>query len=236
MLTAMDLCEVDTLARAVWDYLQLDHRLEKADCILVLGSHDTRVAERGAELFLQEWAPQLVFSGGLGNLTLPIWDEPEADKFAKIALQMGVPKHKVLIENRSTNTGENIRFTKKLFEEQRIDAEKFILVQKPYMERRAYATFRKFWPEKRCIVTSPQISFQDYPCKEIPKEDVIHIMTGDLQRIREYPRRGFQIEQDIPDRVWSAYEKLVALGYTRNLIGQPAIARRQSPPTQKGRT
>ncbi len=185
-------------------------------------------------MFLEGWAPLLVFSGGLGNLTGHIWDEPEAEKFARIAVQMGVPAEKILIENKSTNTGENVRFTRKLLEERNIGAGKFILVQKPYMERRAYATFRKFWPEKECVVTSPQISFQDYPCDGISKQDVIHIMTGDLQRIREYPERGFQIQQEIPDDVWSAYERLVALGYTGNLIKQVGEREKKSEPRPSG--
>lgn len=213
-----DTREIDILAKKIWDYHHMNHRLEKADCILVLGSHDTRVAERGARLFLDGWAPLLVFSGGLGNLTRHIWDEPEGDKFARIAVRMGVPEDQVIVENKSSNTGENVRFTRKLLEERDMNPDKFILVQKPYMERRSYATFRKWWPEKQCVVTSPQISFENYPCDGISKEDVIHIMTGDLQRVREYPARGFQIYQEIPPDVWNAYERLVALGYTRNLI------------------
>src|SRR5262249_51757135 len=47
---------------------------------------------------------------------------------------------------------------------------------------------------------------------------VINIMVGDLQRIRIYPGRGFQIEQDIPDDVWQAFEKLIELGYDKHLI------------------
>ena len=86
------------------------------------------------------------------------------------------------------------------------------------MERRTYATFRKVWPEKTAVVTSPSIAYEDYATVEIPLERVIHIMVGDLQRIRVYPARGFQIEQEIPDDVWDAYERLVALGYTDNLI------------------
>lgn len=39
---------IDNLARKIWDYHLLYHKLEKADCILVFGSRDTRVAERGA--------------------------------------------------------------------------------------------------------------------------------------------------------------------------------------------
>ena len=55
----------------------------------------------------------------------------------------------MLIENRSTNTGENVLFTKRLLAERQLDPETFIVVQKPYMERRSYATFRKVWPEKQ---------------------------------------------------------------------------------------
>ena len=35
-----------------------------------------------------------------------------------------------------------------------VHPKKFIVVQKPYMERRSYATFKKVWPEKEIIVTS----------------------------------------------------------------------------------
>ena len=210
--------EVDRLARTVWDFLLLSHDLRPSDAILVQGSHDLRVAERGAELFLQGLAPLLIFSGGLGNLTREIWDEPEARKFARIARKLGVPEAAILIEDQSTNTGDNVRFTKRLLEERGLDPMSFILVQKPYMERRTYATFRRLWPDKEAVVTSPRISYDAYPTEEIPLERVIHVMVGDLQRIRLYPARGFQIEQEIPDRVWEAYERLVALGYTGNLI------------------
>jgi uncharacterized SAM-binding protein YcdF (DUF218 family) len=210
--------KIDKLAQKIWHYHQMHHELEKADLILVLGSHDPRVAERGAELFLAGWAPLLVFSGGLGNWTKDVWDEPEADKFAKIAVKMGVPKEKILIENKSTNTGENIRFTKELLAQENLAPEKFIVVQKPYMERRAYATFKQVWPEKQVFVTSPQIPFNRYPTEEISKDDLINIMVGDLQRIRVYPQKGFQIFQDIPDYVWEAYVQLLEFGYRNHLI------------------
>jgi len=71
-----------TLAKKLWDYHHMHHTLENADCILVLGSHDLRVAERGAEVYLQGLAPIIIFSGGLGNVTKGIWTETEADKFA----------------------------------------------------------------------------------------------------------------------------------------------------------
>lgn len=212
---------VDKLAQKIWDYHHLNHKLKKADCILVLTSHDIRVAERGAQLFLNRWAPLLVFSGKeahVGDMLYTGWDKPEAEMFADVALGIGVPKENVLIEDKSTNTGENILFTRKLLKEKNLSPQNFIVVQKPYMERRAYATFKQVWPEKDVIVTSPQIAFQEYPTDIITKEDVINIIVGDLQRIKLYPERGFQIPQEIPVDVWDAYERLVKLGYTKRLM------------------
>jgi uncharacterized SAM-binding protein YcdF (DUF218 family) len=206
------------LAQQLWDYHHVNHTLEKSDCILVLGSHDTRVAERGAELYLQGFAPLLIFSGGFGNFTHGVWNESEADKFAKIAISFGVPQSAILIENKSTNTGENILFTQKLLREKGLNPESFVVVQKPYMERRSLATFKMHWPEKILYVTSPQLSFEDYPTGEIPLEKVIHIMVGDLQRIKEYPEKGFMVYQEIPDKVWSAYEELVERGYRGHMM------------------
>jgi uncharacterized SAM-binding protein YcdF (DUF218 family) len=210
------------LVERIWRYHQLNHDLAKADVILVLCSHDTVVAERGAQLFLEGWAPLLVFSGGLGSITGRVWTEPEAERFARIAIDRGVPREKILIETRSTNTGENVLFTRQLLAERQLDPQRFIVVQKPYMERRSYATFKKLWPEKDLIVTSPQISLDGYLSRysheTLSSDDVISIMVGDLQRIRLYPAKGFQIAQDIPDDVWNAYEQLVAAGYDKHLV------------------
>ena len=209
---------IDELAQTIWDYHHLNHKLEKADLILALGSNDLRVAEHAAKLYLQGWAPLLMFSGNVGALTRGKFAKSEAETFAEIAVQKGVPREAVLIEPESTNTGENIVFSRRVLAERGLDPDSIILVQKPYMERRAYATFMNFWPEKRVIVSSPPISFADYPTADLPKDLVINIMVGDLQRIREYPAKGFQITQEIPDDIWRAFEKLLALGYTNHLI------------------
>ena len=210
--------EILSLAKILWNYHQVHHQLEKADCILALGSHDLRVPERVAQLYLQGYAPLVIMSGGLGNFTQEIWTEKEADKFAAIAIQEGVPQEAILIENNSTNTGENILFTQKILKEKGLYPQSFIVVQKPYMERRSYATFKKHWPDKKLMVTSPQISFETYPNEEIPLERVINIMVGDLQRIKFYPEKGFQIYQEIAEDVWNAYERLIELGFNKHLM------------------
>jgi uncharacterized SAM-binding protein YcdF (DUF218 family) len=160
----------------------------------------------------------MIFSGGLGNLTKEIWTQTEAEQFAAIAIRMGVPEASILIENRSTNTGENILFTQQLLAQKNLEPRSFIVVQKPYMERRSYATFKQHWPHKKLIVTSPQISFEDYPTEDIPLDRVINIMAGDLQRIKFYPQKGFQVYQEIPADIWQAFEQLVAWGFDKHLM------------------
>lgn len=217
-LTRQPTLQILNLAQILWDYHHTNHRLLPSDCILVLGSNDIRVAERGAQLYLQGMAPWLLFSGGLGNFTKGLWDEAEADKFAKIAYSLGVPENAVLVENKSTNTGENIRFTKQVLAKHGLDPQRFIVVQKPFMERRSYATFKQNWPEKELVVTSPQIAMKDYPNDDISFELMVNAMVGDLQRIKVYPKLGFQIYQEIPKDVWAAYEGLVDLGFNKHLI------------------
>lgn len=207
------------LAQLIWDYHHLHHRLEKVDLILTLGSNDTRVALHAADLWLAGFAPKLMMSGGSGKLTEKLFDRPEALLFADLARERGVPEEALITEPASTNTGENIVFSRRRLEELGLQPQSVMLVQKPYMERRSYATFRKFWPEIDPIVSSPPISFADYPTPQQPRDLVINLMIGDLQRIRHYPARGFQIEQEIPESVWQAAAELIARGYDRHLIG-----------------
>lgn len=209
---------IDELAERIWDYMHMHHVLAKSDLILALGSNDLRVAAHAADLYLQGWVPRLLFSGNVGVLTRSLFDKPEAEKFAEVALRKGVPATAILLEAESTNTGDNVRFSRRVLAEHGIEPQRIILVQKPYMERRAYATFMNFWPGIKLIVSSPPIPFTEYPTAQLSKDTVINIMVGDLQRIREYPAKGFQIPQPIPDTVWQAFEQLVALGYDKHLI------------------
>jgi hypothetical protein len=213
---------IHALVQTIWDYHQLHHQLSPSDALLVLCSHDRRVAEYAARLFLDRWAPLLIFSGGLGSITGRLWSEPEADQFAAIACSMGVPRESILIENASTNTGENILFTRELLAARQLDPRTFIVVQKPYMERRSFATFRKLWPDREVVVASPEVSLDEYLARysndALSEDEVISIMVGDLQRIRLYPARGFQIHQDMPADVWEAGCELIRAGYDTRLI------------------
>jgi uncharacterized SAM-binding protein YcdF (DUF218 family) len=179
-------------------------------------------------VFLAGYAPLMVLSGNLGALTSDMWQRPEAEIFADVAAGKGVPRDRMLLEARSTNTGENVDFSRRLLAERGLHPRTAIAVQKPYMERRTFATFRSRWPELDVRVTSPRIPFDVYPNDGISREDVIHIMVGDFQRLIAYAERGWSAPQAIPPEVMDAYERLIAAGYTGRLIGKdyrPAASR-----------
>ncbi len=211
--------EIECAAALVFDFHRMGMELQPADAVFALCSLDTRVAERAAQLFLDGFGSCLIFSGSVGKITAGRFSKPEAEVFADIARTLGVPDDKIIIESNSTNTGENVRFTHALLQTLGRKLKSFILVQKPYMERRTYATFKKQWPDPDVVfsVASPQLSFAQYPNADNPKDLVITLMVGDLVRIREYPALGFQIPQDIPDNVWEANQHLIAWGYDTHL-------------------
>lgn len=206
----------------LWDYLKREDELTQADVIIGFGSNDITIAERAIDLFEKDYAPYLLFSGGLGKGTEGVWTRSEADTFHDIAVKRGVADDKVLVENKSTNTGENIRFTKELLEKEGIAVQTAIIVHQPNMGRRIYAALRKQWPKLNPIIAPSKCSLDQYLEKleknGVDEEDIFSNIVGDFQRIDLFAKQGYQIPQDIPNEAMDAFEKLCELGYTRYVI------------------
>lgn len=212
---------IDYYGKILWDYHRLNEDVKKSDVILGFGSHDLHVAKRCAQLFLDGYGNMIIFTGGYGRITENLWNMAEAEKFAQIAIKMGVPKNKIIIEDKASNTGENISNTKEILKNINLSPSSFIVVDKPYRERRTFATLKKQWPEINFVITSPKFTYEEY-CDfysngEISKDEFISIMVGDTQRIYLYGKNGFQIEQEIPSKVWEAYNKLVYWDFNKHL-------------------
>ncbi|MEZ8284637.1 hypothetical protein BCU17_09220 [Vibrio splendidus] len=199
----------------LWNFMSMGHKVTSSDCIFVLCSNDTRVAEYAAELYLQKVAPYIVFSGGVGRFTEGSFERSEAETFASIARDCGVPEADIIIEKHATNTGENVRFTYDLLTKRGLSPKRLTLVQKPFMEKRTYATFSKQWPEQAAEirVTSQWQSWVDYFNEELPLDMVLGALVADFERVKTYPAQGFQIEMPIPDDVDQAYQALKKLGF-----------------------
>lgn len=202
---------IDTL----WNYMSMNHVLSPADCIFVLCSNDVRVAEYAAELYHQNLAPYIVFSGGVGRFTQGVFDRTEAETFAAIARDSGVPQDAIIIENQASDTGENVTFTYQALSRRSLLPKRLILVQKPFMEKRSFATFVKQWPAEfeELLVTSRWCNWIDYCNDELPLTKVLAALIEDFERIKQYPDKGFQIEMPIPEEVELAYQAVSRHGF-----------------------
>ena len=207
--------------QVLWDYLHLNQEVEKADVIVGFGCYDEDIPKRCAQLYHEGYAPYVAFSGGLGRNTSGLWTQPEAQRFAEIAVGEGVPRENIILEDKSTNSAENLLFTPKVLAQQNIKAECIIAVHKPYMERRLYAAMQVYWPQVRAIYTSPQVSLHEHiehaALVGMDEKAVIETIVGDLQRMKLYAQKGYQIPQEIPAAVWVAFETLVEMGYDGQL-------------------
>jgi hypothetical protein len=87
----------------------------------------------------------------------------------------------IVLEERARNTGENARFTYELLRQRDISAPNAVqIVTKPYMERRAKATFEAQWPDDmtRFRVVSRPHEFSDYVAEGHDADEITHKMVG----------------------------------------------------------
>lgn len=117
-------------------YLSPQDSLENVDAIVVVsgGDTDARISE-GVKLYLQKWAPKIIFSGAAAE-----GDVSNALAMKRIAISKGVPEEDILIEEQSKTTIENAELTAKIINENGFKS--IILVTSPYHQRRAYTEFR----------------------------------------------------------------------------------------------
>lgn len=205
-------------AAVLWDYHQLHHNLSPVDAAVGLGSHDLSVPAHAATLYHAGMFPRVVFTGA-GNTVRPQqFPDGEAARFRDLALAAGVPDAAILVEPEATNTAENLTLSRAVLTAAGVAVDTVMLIAMPYMQRRAYATCRKVWPQVHVTCASAATTFDDYVTTIDDEALVVAMLVGDLQRIIIYPQRGFAIAQDIPAPVRAAYDRLVADGFTSRLI------------------
>lgn len=207
--------------QVLWDYLGMHQTPEKADVIVGFGNFNTDIARRAAELYHQGFAPKILFTGGLGRNTKKLMTEPEAVRFGRVAMDCGVPREDIILEDRSENTKDNIIFTRELLEKLQLPHDRILGVHQPFMERRIVAAMGVYWPEQAFRVTSPQVSIPYYLERArqqgMTENASVSVIVGDFQRIELYAKLGYQLPQYIPEQAWEAYRVLVAMGFDKQL-------------------
>ncbi|MEV4332419.1 YdcF family protein [Streptomyces sp. NPDC049597] len=208
-------------AQLLWDYQLMGHSPRPCSVAIGLGSHDLGVADVTAELYRQGMAPLIVFTGATSRTTRDRMPRGEAEHYRERAIELGVPRDAILVEPQARNTGENIRFSRALLEEQGVRVSSVLLVSKPYEERRAYATARKLWPDVEFVSASAPMTMANYAESIGNDRLVVDMLVGALQRLLIYPAQGFMISQEVPQDVRDAYERLRAQGFTSRIVPEP---------------
>ncbi len=208
--------------KIIWDYMHMNMEPQRADCIIGFGNYNEDIPRRAAELYHQQLAPKVLFTGGLGRNTLGLWTGSEAERFGEIAVVEGVSPSDIIIEKESTNTAENILFTRKSLSSLGMDVSTILGVHHPFMERRIYAALKVYWPEVDATITSPQMDIPTYLentlARGLDEQAAIDVIMGDFQRITIYAQKGYQIPQHIPDEVYRSFGVMISLGYTGQLV------------------
>jgi hypothetical protein len=209
------------LAENLWNYLRLGQEVEEAECLLVFGGHDLGVAHRAVELYQHDIAPLVLISGGAMNVPAGSKFATEAEAFADVVYQCGVPEKQVLMERIASNTSENFWLSAELLRDNDLSLESFLVVQKPYSERRTLATARRRWPSKKVRVTSEIIEFDKYCAGgNIPVQRILSMLAGEVIRLDNYARSGLiDISEPVPPLLIADAYKLQENGFNGRVIG-----------------
>jgi hypothetical protein len=215
--------EILRSCQVLWRFMNQPDVPTEIEILVVLGSTDLVVPAFAATL-AQHYKPKLIVcSGGLAHqddLLNTGWDEPEAVIFKKVLTGFGIAPEP-LVEDRSLNTGENIRNSLDVIRECKADLRGICFVHKPYMTLRTRLTCKMSLADEQFTVTGPNFSFEEYHSLFANAEHLISVMVGDFQRIRLYPDKGYSARCEIPAEAAEAFDSLTASGYSRHLLRGP---------------
>ena len=107
------------------------------------------------DLYRGGYAPSMILSSGF------VYGFKEAEIMRALAIDQGVPAERIAIEERATNTFENVRFTDAILKQRRWRS--ILLVSSPYHMRRASLVWRKVAPDVTVVPTPPsQAQFYEH--------------------------------------------------------------------------
>lgn len=207
----------------LWNYLCLKNEPLKSDCIIGLGSILKSVPKKCADLYKQGYGDYIIFTGNCGKGTKGIISKTEAEIFKDIAISEGVPEDKILIETEATNTYENFKYSIRVLKENGLSPESFLIVGKPYQERRADCIASIELAKCRFAIAPFLMTFDEFleyvtANNLMSLDDVINELVGEINICIIAPNYKIQQKSDIPKEVMESYERLCSAGYTRYVV------------------
>lgn len=215
----------------------------QADLVVLAGNAVIPAIDAACRLASELDVPLLI-SGGIGHSTTFLYaaiarhphyntvrttGKAEATILAEIARAFWhIPPERLLVEDQSTNCGENARFSAAMIQHHHLPVKRGIVVQDPTMQRRTMATFARVYRDKP---DAPQWSSHPGIVPELqnsddglvfrgggeglwPVERYLSLVLGEFPRLRDDINgygplgRDFIVHVDIPADVEAAWQIL----------------------------
>lgn len=230
----------------------------RADAVILAGNAVIPVIDAAFDIASRQNVP-LIISGGIGHSTTFLYHavachpqynvlrttgKTEAAILAEIAQRFwAIPAGNILVEDQSTNCGENARFTLDAICSQGMTLTTALVMQDPTMQRRTMATFARISPGCKdaphwlsypgfvpeLINTSDGLTFLPPADGLWPVERYLSLILGEVPRLRDDAQgygpngRDFIVHVDFPDHIEKAWQTLQADEVLQSAMGSRAI-------------
>ena len=235
---------------AVRDISKLDSKelekaagLKKVEVLVLLGNSMTYTIKCAAQAYKNNLCDKILINGGIGHSTQILRDEirkdpkfnlievenrAEADIFFDIMTEIyNINSNNIIVENKSTNCGDNAKKAIEMLNELNISYNSLLLIQDPTMQLRTYASFLKYIDAEKVklINYAPFIPNINNELK-LTNKDVngiwneqryFELLMGEIPRLKDdehgYGPNGkdFIAHVDIPTKIEEDYKMLQTL-------------------------
>ncbi|AWK50006.1 YdcF family protein [Clostridium beijerinckii] len=232
--------------------LEKSAEIKKVDILILLGNSIPYTIKCAVEAYKNNLCDRILINGGIGHSTAILRDQirkdesfnciqvenrAEADIFFDIMTKIyNIPDHKIIVENQSTNCGDNALKAINLLNELHIQYNSLILIQDPTMQLRTYASFLKYIDNKKVklINYSPFIPVIDSNLK-LTNKDIdgiwdeqryLQLIMGEIPRLKDDVNgygpcgKNFIAHVHIPGEIEEHYNRIRALVTDNNLRGR----------------
>jgi uncharacterized SAM-binding protein YcdF (DUF218 family) len=138
------------------------YNIQQVDLIIILGNCIPFISIEAGKAYKNGIAKELMIAGGVGHVTQVLRDninekypdfrtieKSETDIIAKLLEEeCGIKTEEIMLDNKSTNCGENARNALKVVKENKYKPKTVLLMQDPTMQQRIDACFKKEWKDE----------------------------------------------------------------------------------------
>ncbi len=119
---------------------------DRADVCIVLGNDYIDTMKSAKLVYDKGICDKFILTGHSARMD----KEPECDRFFRRGIELGIPPRNMLLENRATNSYQNLQFSGQIIKERLGGFEncsKILFIAKAFVTRRIEMTAKKLYPE-----------------------------------------------------------------------------------------